>query len=330
MDRLARLVLAVVPTVALAHAAPASALRAESSATFAAQRPPYVERYDWPATWRELDRLRDIPLDDERFRARWKELDELAAGRERDSRTLRDRPARFRARLLRAELADLARNPPQIVPDPNAPIEFNPGEAWMAARHLVSGPLRVRAYREAIAEVTGELREARRDRAIDAVDEDLRYGRLTNAEALARFLYDSSPTAGSTLALSRVLRAASRDAEALPLLESALEQRGVESRDRARLALERARLERNLGHQSAVARWRGVALTEDSPHAALEAAETALRDGDLSAASALYRALLEGERRGAAWRGWGLAQLSAPTASAPGTRNLGNLLTPGN
>ncbi len=275
----------------------------------AAQRPPYAERYDWTATWRSLDELRGLTPRSERFRAQWKELDELAGGRERDSRTLRDRPAIFRSRLLRAELAVLAGNKALTVPDPGAAIEFAPSEAWMAARHLVSGPLRVRAFREAIGAADGDLRSTRQARAVEVVDEDVRAGRLTTAEALARFLYDSSSSSEFTLALSRVLRASGRDQEAVPLLDTAFDRRAIDASERARLAIERGRVESNLGRETAAARWFGMALSEGSVDAAIHLGQNALDNGDYGGALTVFGALLDGDPVPVrAWRGWGLAQ----------------------
>ncbi len=280
--------------------------------SIAAQRPPNAERYDWTATWRSLDELRGLTPGSDRFRAQWKELDELAGGRERDSKTLRDRPAIFRARLLRAELAALAGNKALTVPDPGAAIQFVPGEAWMAARHLVSGPLRVRAFREAIAAVDGELRSTRQKRAVDVVDEDVRAGRLTTAEALARFLYDSSPSPEFTLALARVLRASGRDQEAVPLLDAALDRRAIDVSERARLAFERGRVESNLGRDTIAARWFGAALSEGSVDAAIHLGQNALDNRDYGSALTVFRALLDSDPAPVpAWRGWGLAQLRA-------------------
>jgi tetratricopeptide (TPR) repeat protein len=318
---------AVTPAIAHGAAVHGADRVGPLGALVVAQRPPYVQRYDWPATWRSLEQLRALTPGSDRFRAQWKELNELAGGRERDSKTLRDRPAIFRSRLLRAELAELAESKPLTVPDPSAAIDFAAGEAWMAARHLVSGPLRVRAFREAIAESNGDVKALRQQRAVDAVGDDVRAGRLTTAEALARYLYDSSQSVEFTLALTRVLRASGRDLEAVPLLEVALERRATDASSRARLALERGRVEENLGHETAAARWFGVSLSEGSAEAAIQLAETALERGDYGGALTLYRALLDDDRApGPAWRGWALAQLRANRPEpTPSSRNSATL-----
>lgn len=301
----------------LAHPQPSPRQRAEASSQ--------PERYDWVATWRALDRLRELPPGSERFQALWSDLDATGGARERDSRTLRDRAATFRARLLRAELAALAGRPPRTIADPGVEIEFRAGEAWLAACHLASCPLRVRAFREALAQSQGELRRSRRDRALKAVDEDLRAARVGTAEALARVLIESSPDAESMVGLAQVLRLDGRAEEADRLLDAAFAGR-IEPSQRAQLALERGRIQRALRRDTSAARWLGAALSEGSVDAALCLAQTALSDGDSDSARTVFRALLDADPAPAgAWRGWGLSQLAARGSERGNAHtNLGN------
>lgn len=283
------------------------------------------EREDWPSTWRALDQLKSLAKGSQRFQIEWSALDLRGKASESDARKRSDRATTLRARILRAELALVAGTPARPIADPHTDIEFLPGEAWLAARHLATCPLRLRAFREALDEVRGEVRAARCEALNAALRDDVVNVRIEGAEALARLACELSANAQTTTDLAIVLRLRGEADAADALLERALSERG-DSAGRAMTMTERGRLQRGLGHSDAAARWLGAALAEGSDEAALCLARAALYESESSRARTLYRSLID---RGAApeeaWRGWGLSLLTAEHLRRPTSlENPGN------
>ena len=275
---------------------------------------------EWGPVWRALADLASLPR--EAARQRRDELLATAARRESAARKRSDRAMAFRARVLAAHLARLDGLSGRFVRDPGVVFEFLPGEAWLAARVVLAGPTRARAWVIALDEALPDELAEREALAQDAVREDLAAGRLDFAEPVARALVARSEGSESALLCARVLRANGHGEEARALLTQ-IEPLAADSAERARIAEEIARLAYGSGARESGDDALGSALACGSAWARTELARRALGEGDSSRALALARPFLDDGSAGPeARRVWALALLESARAPAYGANDV--------
>lgn len=291
----------------------------------------------WVETWRALEALgRSAPGSVAR-RQSAAELESFRARRERAARKRHDRVEAFRSRVLEAQLARLAQTPFRPVSDPRVPIAWLPGEAWIAAQVAGPGPTRVAAIETALAESHPQHLAERVRFAFATAADDARALRLAESQQVARVLLEriQSATAGelpaehrsgvhAALLLALVSRLMGEHEEALVLLERRLEST-PNPVDRRELLVEIARNRLAVGQDASASRALGEALALGSPDAGWLLGRSALSEGAVPRARAVFRALISNSEEGPtptpALSGYGLALLSGAGASVLSTRN---------
>ncbi|MFN0007542.1 MAG: hypothetical protein ACKVXR_06495 [Planctomycetota bacterium] len=291
----------------------------------------------WVETWRALDGLARSAPGSAARRQTAAELGSFQARRERAARKRHDRVETFRSRVLEAQLARLAQAPFRPVPDPRVPVDWLPGEAWIAAQVAGPGPTRVAAIERALTEArAAELAECLRFATGIAAD-DARALRLTESKQVARALQRRIQAATASelepghrarteaaVLFGLVSRLAGEQAQALEVLQQRLES----TRDpaaRGELLVEIGRVRLAAGEDPAARRALGEALALGSPDAGWILGRSALSEGAVPRARALFRTLISNPEAGAipspALRGYGLSLLSSADVRVLPSRN---------
>lgn len=272
----------------------------------------------WRPVWQRLNELARMDRSTPRFAALARELSTLASEREKVSRAQHDRVATLRARLLRSEVARLSGRASRPIPDPQTTMDFLPGEAWLAARHVAPSALRVDALAESIREARGagradELAE-RVDWAEHLIDEETGAGRIDLALASAQALDGVAHDARSGRIVAGVLRLHGDLELAEARLDSAWNARPTPE-ERVRLLEERAWLHEGGGPLEQ--RWLGAAIAAGSAACRWSAAEQAAAANARNRSQVVFRSLLNDDAYSErAWRGLGIGLLAARAAES--------------
>lgn len=287
----------------------------------------------WVEAWQALDALARSAPDSAAGRQTAAELESFRARRERAARKSHDRVEAFRSRVLEAQLSRLARTPFRPVADPRVPIAWLPGEAWIAAEVAAPGPTRVAAIEAALAEALPEDLADRVRFAFATAAEDVRALRLAESRQVAWALYERmriaeasdlpAEHAGGTrvaLLLALVSRRMDEHAEALAILERSLGS-APEVGDRRDLLVELGRNRIAAGEDAAAKRALGEALALGAPDAGWLLGRSALSEGVVPRARALFRTLISSTEAGPtptpALRGYGISLLAGAGAGDP-------------
>ena len=269
---------------------------------------------DWPAVWRDLDRLRELAPQSEPARTLAQELETLSAECERAARKVSDRVETFRARVVHAQVARLTSGSFQALRDPSIAMPWLPGEARRSFEVL--GPCKTRpdAWLAALRESPAAERTSWLKLGEGLVEEEFGALRLDGAAAVAKALLASADDAPHAVLFARVCVQRERWEDALGALAHGNEVAQSDA-EREALAWSRAELELARGDRFEAQRWLGAGLALGSARCALALALAAEAEGANMRARTLLRPWLEepGLRHGA-WRSYALALL--PTSAS--------------